>query len=29
MFECTACGRVCQSVSEARACEDFDNAESD
>lgn len=29
MVECAACGRLCKSVSEARACEDFDNAEND
>jgi hypothetical protein len=28
-FECAACGRGCGSFSEARACEDYDNAESD
>lgn len=28
-FECAACGKPCGSRSEARACEDYDNAESD
>lgn len=28
-FECAACGKGCQSRSEARACEDYDNAEGD